>query len=79
MIFVPRGRQAREITAAHPIFLSLGDTKLIAELMFATNTDTGVNYAFAVPAIPAQVTDDVKDLNERALYIRGEEEERRKS
>ena len=30
--------------------------------MFGTNMDTGVIYAFAVPAIPTQFTDDVKDL-----------------
>lgn len=62
------------VTAAHPIVPCLGETRLVAELMFGTNMDTGVNYAFAVPAIPTQVTDGVKDLHERALYIRGEQE-----
>lgn len=62
------------LKVAHPIFPKLGETKLIAELMFGTNMDTGVNYAFAVPAIPKVITDDVKDLNERALYLRAEQE-----
>jgi hypothetical protein len=60
--------------AAHPIFKKLGETKLIAELMFGTNMDTGVTYGFATPAIPPSFTDGVKDLNERGLYLRGEQE-----
>jgi len=62
------------INVAHPFFPKLGETRVIGELMFATNMDTGVNYAFAVPAIPKVVTDDVKDLNERALTLRAEQE-----
>ncbi|MDB4939072.1 MAG: hypothetical protein JWP87_6044 [Labilithrix sp.] len=61
-------------TAAHTFFPSLGETKLVAELMFGTNMDTGVTYRFAVPAIPQSFTDGVKDLNERGLYIRAEQE-----
>lgn len=52
----------------------LGETKLIAELMFGSNMDTGVNYGFAVPAIPKTFSDGVKDLNERGLYLRVDQE-----
>lgn len=53
---------------------ALGETKLVAELMFGTNMDTGVLAAFAVPAIPKNFTDGVKDLNERGLYLRVDQE-----
>lgn len=60
--------------ASHPIFPKLGQSKLMAELMFGTNMDTGARYAFAVPQIPVGFTDDVKDLNQRAFYVRAEQE-----
>jgi hypothetical protein len=52
----------------------LGETKLIAELLFGTNMDTGALTAFALPTIPKTFSDDVKDLHERALYLRAEQE-----
>jgi hypothetical protein len=52
----------------------LGESRLIAELAIAQNMDTGVNYAFAVPRIPTNLTDDVGNLDERALYIRFEQD-----
>jgi hypothetical protein len=58
----------------HPVFPKLGETKLITELMFGRNMDTGVTYAFAVPAIPNNFTDPVKDLNERGFYVRAEQD-----
>jgi hypothetical protein len=36
--------------------------------------DTGVVYAFAVPAIPVRLTDDVRALGERAAYLRVEQD-----
>jgi DMSO/TMAO reductase YedYZ molybdopterin-dependent catalytic subunit len=48
----------------------LGETKLVAELLFGTNMDTGALVPFALPAIPKSFTDDVKDLHERGLYVR---------
>jgi hypothetical protein len=58
----------------HTFFPRLGATRAIGELLFAQNMDTGVRYPFAVPAIPANFSDDVRDLNERALYLRAEQD-----
>ena len=52
----------------------LGETKLLGELMFGRNMDTGVISPFALPVIPASFTDGVKDLDERALYVRLDQE-----
>jgi hypothetical protein len=52
----------------------LGETRAYGELMFGQNMDTGVRYPFAVPAIPTNVKDDVRNLNERGLYIRVEQD-----
>ncbi len=59
---------------AHTFAPKLGETRAIGELAFMQNMDTGVNYAFAVPAIPANITDDVTNKNERALYLRAEQD-----
>jgi hypothetical protein len=52
----------------------LGQTRLSAELTFAQNMDTGVIYPFAVPRIPANIADNVANLEERALYVRFEQD-----
>ena len=52
----------------------LGQTKVIGELMFGSNMDTGVLNGFALPTIPKTFTDGVKDLNERGLSIRLDQE-----
>jgi len=62
------------LTFVHTFFPKLGETKAMGELMFGTNMDTGVIYPFAKPAVPASFTDGVRDLNERALYLRAEQE-----
>jgi hypothetical protein len=36
--------------------------------------DSGMNYPFAVPAIPPNLSDDVGNLDERALTLRIEQE-----
>jgi hypothetical protein len=59
---------------AHTFSEKLGETKLAAELLFSANMDTGVFGAFALPAIPQRFTDDVKDRNERAFYVRVDQE-----
>jgi hypothetical protein len=56
------------------IFKRLGETRLISELAIAQNMDTGVNYGFAVPRIPTRISDDVGNLDERALYVRVEQD-----
>jgi hypothetical protein len=56
------------------LFRSIGQTRLSAELTFAQNMDTGVIYPFAVPRIPANIADPVPNLDERALYVRFEQD-----
>jgi hypothetical protein len=50
------------------------ETRAYGELMFGQNMDTGVRYPFALPAIPANVKDDVENVNERGLYVRVEQD-----
>lgn len=52
----------------------LGETRLLGELMFGKNMDTGVVYPFGVPVIPVAFGDDVAGLGERALYLRAEQD-----
>ncbi|MBX3193292.1 MAG: hypothetical protein KF819_40290 [Labilithrix sp.] len=70
------GRRAMNVgvTFTKKLVPSLGDTKLMGEIMWGTNMDTGVNYAFSRPAIPANFTDDVTDLHQRGFYLRAEQE-----
>lgn len=60
--------------AGHTFFPKLGETRLLSELLFGTNMDTGVTYSFAVPAVPKNFNDGVTDLNERGFYVRAEQE-----
>ena len=53
---------------------SLGETRLMAEFLSGSNMDTGVVYAFARPAVPTVLSDDVKSLGERAVYVRVEQD-----
>lgn len=55
-------------------FKRLGESRLIGELTIAQNMDTGVIYSFAVPRIPTTLTDDVGNLDERAIYVRFEQD-----
>lgn len=55
-------------------FKDVGETRLLGEIAFTQNMDTGVNYAFGVPAIPARLTDDVVDIHQRSLYVRVEQD-----
>jgi hypothetical protein len=66
-----------QASAAYRLLRPLGESRLSSELMFGQNMDAGVNYAFAVPTIPANFRDDVEDLGERALYIRFEQDIKR--
>jgi hypothetical protein len=69
-------RSAANLEAAlhHAFFEKLGASRAYAEMTFGTNMDRGVNYAFAAPAIPTNLGDDVVDLNERALFLRLEQD-----
>lgn len=55
-------------------FLAVGESRLISELTFAENMDAGVNYAFAVPTIPANFAGEVSGLRQRAFYLRVEQD-----
>ena len=52
----------------------LGETRLSSELTIAQNMDAGVIYAFAVPTIPANFRENVANLDQRAFYIRAEQD-----
>jgi hypothetical protein len=58
----------------YPFVRQLGESRLSAELTFAQNMDTGVIYPFAVPRIKPAFPDAVEDLQERAFYVRFEQE-----
>ncbi len=59
----------------HHVFAQeLGKTRAMADLTIAQNLDRGTKYAFALPQVPANVADDVQNLNERGLMIRVEQE-----
>jgi hypothetical protein len=62
---------------AHRFLENVGDTRLSSELTFAENMDSGVNYAFAVPKIGANIADEVQSLDERGLYVRFEQDIKR--
>ncbi len=74
----PRWAVNLQASAAYPLLGPMGDTRLSSELTFARNMDAGVNYAFAVPKIPTRLSDDVVDLDQRALYVRVEQDLGRK-
>lgn len=63
-----------ELSAHQRLVRPLGETRLVVELAIAENMDTGQNYPFAVPAIPANMRDDVTSHAQRALYVRLEQD-----
>lgn len=63
-----------EATAEYRVLRSIGETRLMAELTIAQNMDAGVVYPFAVPRIPPDITDRVVNLDERAFYVRLEQD-----
>jgi hypothetical protein len=69
-------RSAANVDAAlhHTFFEHLGATRAYGELTLGTNMDRGLYYPFAAPVIPLKVTDDVLDLDERALVVRLEQD-----
>jgi hypothetical protein len=70
----PRWWTNYELAAHYRFARALGITRLVAELGVGQNMDTGVNYGFAVPAIPAVIGDDVLSSSQRAVSIRFEQE-----
>ena len=63
-----------ELTAQYRFLQVLGASRLAFDLAVSQNMDTGINYRFGLPAIPATFTDDVKNLDERTLILRFEQE-----
>lgn len=63
-----------EASAKYRLLRNIGETRLSAELTIGQNMDVGTNYAFAVPKIRAAITDDVENLDQRALYVRFEQD-----
>jgi len=70
----PRWAVNSQVAIEPHIVRRLGQTRLYAELTFAQNMDAGVFYPFAVPRIPANITDPVANLDERGLYVRLEQD-----
>lgn len=63
-----------ELSAHQRLVRALGETRVVAELAIAQNMDTGIHYAFALPRIPANIHDEVANLDERALILRFEQD-----
>lgn len=59
---------------AKMFFKDIGETRVISEMAFTQNMDTGINYPFAVPAIPARLSDDVTNIHQRSFYARFEQD-----
>jgi len=66
-----------QASAAYRLLRNVGDSRLSSELTFAQNMDSGVIYPFAVPRIPTNITSDVENVDERALYVRFEQDIKR--
>lgn len=70
----PRWAVNYQAVFRHELVKRLGETRAFAELAITQNMDTGVNYAFAVPRIPVNISDDVGSIEGRALYLRAEQD-----
>jgi hypothetical protein len=72
----PRGAGNLEFALHHTFAKVLGETKFFTEGTIATNMDRGVNYApgIGLPALPANVADDVTALHEVNLWGRVEQD-----
>lgn len=59
---------------AKTFFKDIGESRLLSEFAFTQNMDTGINYPFALPAIPTRLSDDVKNIHQRSFYLRVEQD-----
>lgn len=64
--------------ASYRLLRKIGETRFIGEYTLTRNMDTGVIYPFAIPRIPASISDSVVNLDGRALYLRLEQDLGRK-
>jgi hypothetical protein len=63
-----------QATTEHRFIRALGESRLSAELAITQNMDTGVIYPFAAPRIPNVFSEEVANLDGRALYVRFEQD-----
>jgi hypothetical protein len=63
-----------EVSAEARVIRRLGASRLYAELTFGQNMDMGVIYPFAAPSIPTNISDKVASIDERAFYVRVEQD-----
>jgi len=71
----PRWAANVELALHHTFCDCIGETRLFAEGVLAQNMDRGLNYAYALPAFPADVVNDnVTNLNERSVWGRLEQD-----
>jgi hypothetical protein len=64
-----------ELAAHHRFTRALGETRLFAEGVRAQNLDRGVNYAFALPTLPADVVHgSVVSHDELGFFVRVEQD-----
>jgi hypothetical protein len=65
---------AVDLYLRHAFAPALGESRLIAEFVRAQNMDRGTVYPFAVPAIPADITQSVSSLDELGMVVRLEQQ-----
>ena len=70
----PRTALNGEVELYHEWSKELGKTRVLSELTFARNLDRGVKYAFALPAVPSDVSIDAASLEERNFWVRIEQD-----
>ena len=70
----PRTALNGEVELYHEWSKELGKTRVLGELTFARNLDRGVKYAFALPAVPSDVSIDAASLEERNFWVRIEQD-----
>jgi hypothetical protein len=70
----PRWGFNAEVGLHHEWSKKLGKTKVYSELTIAENLDRGTKYGFALPAIPADVTQDVTSIDQRNVWVRVEQD-----
>ncbi len=72
----PRSAGNVELALHHVFLRVLGETRAFAEGTLASNLDRGVNYGpgIGLPAMPALVTESVKDLHEASAWVRAEQD-----
>lgn len=63
-----------ELALHHELTHRLGQTKAFAELTYAQNMDRGTAFSYALPSIPADVTQDVVNKHELGGFVRVEQD-----